>query len=402
MKQDNDTVLPSPWQGAFSFRFKPRACAWRVWATALVAACLVVSSVVRIEAAEPIRIAAIFSHTGVASASNIHSITGVREAVKEINDKGGLIGRRVELMEIDNKSTPIGSKVAAEKAASMGVAAIVGCDWSSHSLAAAPVAQARGIPMVSNVSTNDTLTSIGECIFRVCYTDRLQGKALALFASRDLKAHRALMLVDVSSDYAIGLSSEFSRGFTGPDRTSMRRNYTMEGLDEAWLERVASFAKRYKPDLVFIPGYDESAVIAAHLSRRGVTSTFLGGDGWGSDAFYRKWHKPIQDAYFSSHWGMRQDTPASREFIKRYGSGRRRIADTEALAYDAVMLLADAVTRAGSGDRAKILAALAETRSYRGVTGLISFAEGRDPVKDVVMLAIKDGVPRYHSTVNAR
>ena len=86
-------------------------------------------------AAEPATIAAIFAKTGVAAASNADTISGVEMAVEEINRQGGVLGRPLKLIFLDNRSTPIGSAIAAQEAVRLQSMAVIGADWSSHSLA---------------------------------------------------------------------------------------------------------------------------------------------------------------------------------------------------------------------------------------------------------------------------
>jgi len=109
-------------------------------------------------------------------------------AVEELNHKGGLLGRQVELIELDNKNTPIGSRLAAQKAVQAGVIAVLAPFSSSHSLLAGELLQKAKIPMISSTSTNPEVTRIGNYIFRVCFTDGIQGEILTEFAVDDLKA----------------------------------------------------------------------------------------------------------------------------------------------------------------------------------------------------------------------
>ena len=98
--------------------------------------------------AETVKVASIFAFSGMAASANSIPVQGVRYGVEEINRRGGILGRQIELIELDNKSTPIGSKVAADLAVKKDVIAIIGASWSSHSLAIAKVAQSAGIPMI--------------------------------------------------------------------------------------------------------------------------------------------------------------------------------------------------------------------------------------------------------------
>ncbi len=112
-------------------------------------------------AAEPVKIAAIFAKTGIAVTDNMADIQVVELAVEEINNQGGLLGRPIELIIIDNKSSPIGSSIAAKKAVQLQVPAVIGASWSSHSLQMAPVLQQAKIPMITGSSTNPKVTLIG-------------------------------------------------------------------------------------------------------------------------------------------------------------------------------------------------------------------------------------------------
>jgi branched-chain amino acid transport system substrate-binding protein len=346
---------------------------------------------------ETIKVASIYAHSGVASAINADSITGVREAIEEINAKGGVMGRRFELIEIDNMSTPIGSKVAAQKAIAQGVTAIIGSQWSSHTLAVAAVAQANKTPLITNISTNEGVTKIGDYIFRVCFTDSFQGKVMAKFAHDDLKASRAVMIVDLTSDYSMGLAREFKAHFERlGGKVTGQVDYNLREPD---FERVAMQVKALNQQVVFIPGYEESALIIKHLKDLGVKTIPLGGDGWESERFFEKGGREIQPAYYSTHWTAGIDRDESRRFVQRYKHNGKVLVAAEALAYDAVLLLADAIKRSGSIDRVKIHKALAATKGFQGVTGTITFTPQRDPIKSAVIIEIKNGKQRYLKNV---
>ena len=137
---------------------------------------------------EVIRVASIYAFSGLAALSQELSIKGVRSGISEVNSRGGVLGKKLMLVELDNKSSPIGTKVAADQAVKDNVVAIIGSAWSSHTLPAAKVAQAAGIPLITNISTLPGITDIGDCIFRVCFTDLFQGRVMAQFARLDLKA----------------------------------------------------------------------------------------------------------------------------------------------------------------------------------------------------------------------
>ncbi len=347
--------------------------------------------------ASNIKVASIYAHTGVAAPINAYSITGVREAIDEINARKGVLGRRFELIELDNMSTPIGSKVAAEKAIANGVTAIIGSNWSSHTLAIAPVAQANKTPLITNISTNEGVTKIGDYIFRVCFTDSFQGKVMAKFAREDLRAHSAVMIVDLTSDYSMGLARDFKAHFEQlGGKVEGQVEYKLKAPD---FERVAMQAKALNPQVVFIPGYDESALIIKDLMNLGVKAIPLGGDGWESVSFFNRGGGDIPTCYYSTHWTEEVRSQESRRFVQRYKYKGKVFNAGEALAYDAVQLLADAIKRSGSFDRTKIRDALAATKGFQGVTGTITFNTQRDPIKSAVIIEIKDGIQMYLKNV---
>lgn len=345
-------------------------------------------------AAETIEIAAIYALTGEAAGTNAPSVLGVRIGVDEINARGGILGRELQLQVYDNQSTPIGSHLAAQQAADSQAVAIIGASWSPHSLPIAKVAQARGLPMISNHSTDLQVTRVGNYIFRVCFTDEVQGAALARFAREDLKASTATLFVNLASEYSTGISQVFQKHFEqSGGRVILVREYKSRQRDFADLIRDAG---RARADVLFLSGYDESGSIAGLAQDKGVESISLGGDGCANPSFLTKGGNRLKRAYYSTHWAPSLDS--SREFTARYGS-MTNFGTGTALAYDAIMVLSDAIKRAGSLDRAKIRAALAETRSFEGVTGTISFDGHGDPVKSVIIMEIRNGRPIYLKTL---
>lgn len=350
-------------------------------------------------AAEPVRLAAILAKTGIAAVSNASYLSMVEPAVEEINTRGGLLGHPVELLILDNKSTPIGSKQAAEEAVQLQVTAVIGAVWSGHSLAAAPILQKAGIPMISPVSTHPDLTRIGNYIFRVCFTDAFQGKIMARFAYNELRAGTAVILTIINEEYSLILGKFFADSFKKHGgKILMETGYTGKAVD---FKNILEKVKTLGPDVVFIPGYErDSGLLIRQAHSMGIRTVFLGGDGW-SDKIYDYGGSAADGNYYSTHW--HPDIPSASNirlknlFRARYGT---EIPDTGApLEYDAFMLLADAVSRAGSSDRAEIRKALAETKGFQGATGSITFDENRDPLnKDAVIMKLEKGKSVYFKT----
>lgn len=349
-------------------------------------------------ASETIKVASIFAKTGIAAAGNLTAIEGVRFAVDELNQQGGLLGKQIEIVEFDNHSTPLHSKQAAEKAVQEGVIAVFGANWSSHSLAMAKVLQQARIPMISTFSTNPNVTQVGDYIFRVCFVDSFQGQIMASFAMQDLHAKKAAMLINSSSRYSEGLADYFRKYFTAQSGKILFEDKYLEDTEDftTYLKEIISL----QPDVLFLPGHIvDSGRIIKQAREMGLTLPILGGDGWG-DSMYDHGGSALHGNFFSSHWHEGITHKKSLQFIEKYQANDGKVADMgTTLAYDAVFLFADAVHRAGSLEPTKIRDALATTETFIGVTGNISFNEFGDPIKSAVILKFDKGNIVYVKTV---
>ncbi len=147
-----------------------------------------------------------------------------------------------------------------------------------------------------------------------------------------------------------------------------------------------------KADVLFIPGYDESATIIRKARQKGLTAIPVGGDGWNYDEFFRRAEGKASGAYFCAHYVLHSGTAQAFRFESECPhilQGQAMVSDV-ALGYDTVRLLADAIRRAGSTDHKAIRDALAATRNFEGATGRISFEQGsRDPQKPMAIMQIR-------------
>jgi branched-chain amino acid transport system substrate-binding protein len=346
--------------------------------------------------AETVKIASIFAFTGIAAPANQASILGVRYGIEEVNRRGGILGRQIELIELDNRSTPIGSKVAAEQAVKKNVVAIIGASWSSHSIAVAKVAQAAGLPMISTASTNEKVTRVGDFIFRACYTDPYQGRLMANFAVTQLQAKTASILFDVSSDYSFGLAKVFAENFK-KHGGRIDKVVPYKFKQDNYRTEIEEL-KQIDSDILFVPGHDESAKILLEAAEAGIKSIPVGCDGWSTAKSFKKGEIKVALAYYSSHWSEGVQSPSSQEFVTAYKEEGRSLS-IEPLGYDAALLMADAITRADSFKPEQIKTALQRTKNFQGVTGNISFDEFGDPLKTMVIIRIHNGESHYLTSI---
>ncbi|NCC06202.1 MAG: hypothetical protein EOM37_19650, partial [Proteobacteria bacterium] len=194
-----DCVLPS----------RLDATDFMIRAVVVAAVFFLMSTTCQAQSVQPIRIGSIFAKTGPGAEENSPNYRMVTLAAGQINAERGLLGRPVEVIEFDTGSTALGARQAAEAAVKAKVSAVIGPSWSSQAMSMGPVLQQAGIPMLGATTTASEVTEIGDYIFRVCYTDALQAKALAAFAYDDLKARRAVVVTIAGDVYSEGLSSGF-------------------------------------------------------------------------------------------------------------------------------------------------------------------------------------------------
>jgi branched-chain amino acid transport system substrate-binding protein len=255
--------------------------------------------------------------------------------------------------------------------------------------------------MISPISTNPKMTLVGDYIFRVCFTDPFQGKVMAQFAYRDLKARKAAIVTNVNSDFSMGLAKFFEKSFIqSGGKVLLEGEYKEKSID---FSNVLKRIKRLQPDVVFVPGYiQDSALLIKQAREMEIRSIFLGGDGWSGNEMYKYGGKAIEGSYYSQHWHSNVPFPRSRQLLANYRSkyGERIIPGFLPSAYDAVMVLADAIRRAQSLDHKKIRDTLTATKDFQAATGTITFDENGDPVnKDAVILKFENETSVFVKTI---
>lgn len=338
--------------------------------------------------------------TGPEATFALSGRNGARLAIDQINGAGGVLGGPIALHVEDDRNEASEAASAASRLITRDhVVALIGENASSRSLAAAPIAQTYGVPMISPSSTNVEVTKKGDYIFRVCFTDAAQGRSLAAFARQRLKASTAAMIVDARSDYSVGLSRAFAEAFAaGGGRIVAELKYS-EG-DSDFSAQVTAIAP-LRPDVLFVPGYYTDAGLIVRQARGlGVTATLLGADGWDSPKLTEIGGSALEGAYFSNHYSVDEPSPAVRTFVDAYRKAFGAAPDSiAALSYDAARLLADAIQRAGSTEGKRVRDALAATTRFEGVTGTISFDADRNPVKPAVILQIRGGAFHFVASI---
>ena len=345
-------------------------------------------------AADTIKLGEFASLTGKEASLGQASHNGTLLAVEHINAAGGVLGRKLELLTEDTQSKAGESGTAVRKLISRDrVVAILGEVVSSRSLEAAPICQSAKVPMISPASTAPGVTAVGDYIFRACFIDPFQGPVMAKFARDTLKVKRVGLLVSSSSAYSIGLAKFFKEAFTKAGGIIASEKAYSEG-DKDFKAQLTAI-KAANVEAIFNPGYyAEGALIVRQARDLGLTVPVFGGDSWEAEELITLGGKAMEGAYLCSHYSFEDPSPRVQNFVsaykKRFGSGAAPDSNAS-LGYDSVLLLADAIKRAGSTERAKIRDALAATKNFDAVTGRITINEKRDAAKTAVIITVKNG-----------
>lgn len=321
-------------------------------------------------------------------------------AIDEVNKAGGLLGKKVRIIYEDDMSLPEQARTAVLKLIKHHkVIAIIGEYASSRSLAAAPECQRNKIPMVSPYSTNPKVTAVGDYIFRVCYIDPFQGAAMAKFAFNELGIRKAAILRDIKNDYSVGLADFFTKTFTELGGAIVADSAYSEGDIEFRAQLTA--IKSDHPQAIFIPGYyTEVGLIARQARELGLDIPLLGGDGWDSPKTVEIGGVAVNGTYFTGAFSPDDPNPLGQEFIKKFRDRYGIFPDgTAATAYEAALVLFDAIRRAKSTEGQAIRDALAQTKDFTGVSGKLSIDGDRNAIKRIVIITIKDGKLQFHSAV---
>ncbi len=326
---------------------------------------------------DAIKVGEFASLTGKEAAFGNSSHKGTLLAVEDINAAGGALGKKIDLITEDTRSTPGESATVVRKLISRNqVVAVLGEVASGRSLEGASVCQPNKIPMISPASTKPEVTEKGDYIFRVCFIDPFQGKVLATFAQTTLKVKNVALLLDAASPYSVGLANNFKSTFEGLGGKILIEQKFSSG-DKDFKAQLTAI-KAASPEAIAAPCYyTEAALIVRQARDLGITVPVFGGDGWEAPELLEIGGKAMEGTYYSTHYSA-----------------------MAALGYGSAMVLADAIKRAGGTDGLKLRDAIAATKEFVGVTGKTTLDEHRNATKPAVMITIKDGKFKYVETIN--
>jgi branched-chain amino acid transport system substrate-binding protein len=349
---------------------------------------------------------------------------GVELAWSELVEKQqGMIGglKVRDPIDEDDQGRPEEAATVVRKLISQDqVIAVLGEVASSRSLAAAPICQEAGVPMITPSSTNPRVTEVGDFIFRMCFIDPFQGTVMAKFAAGDLGLKRVAIFTDIKNDYSVGLTQFFKEAFTGQGGQIVVEQAYSAG-DQDFRPQLTAIKAR-NPEAIYLPGYyTEAGLIARQARELGIRAPILGGDGWESEQLIQIGGEALNGSYYSNHFAADNPDPNLQGFLQRYRAKFGNDPDAiGGLAYDAANVLFQSMaklaeqdaeafkglssSKAGTEERKaatrKLRDLIAATAGYPGVTGVITLDAQRNASKPAVVIEIREGKKVYKTTVN--
>lgn len=353
-------------------------------------------------AGEKIKIGAIFSVTGGQASIDTPGLKGAQLAAKEINLRGGVNGKEIELIHLDGETRISAIKDAMARLVNeYKVVAVIGLNDSSYALAAGPIAQKAGITFLTSGATLPSLPiEVGNCMFLTAFGDDAQAYAVASYASKALGARTAWVLTDSSSDFTLALANFFIEKFkelAGMNAILLEDSYHTGDRDfSAQIGRLKAI--RPQPDLLMVSALpSDCGAIVKQVRDAGIEMPIVSGDGFDTPLLVKVAGMGSRNVFFATHISFQNKRPVVQNFKKAYKQEYGHFPENAfaALGYDSLRLIA-AINKADTIEPAAIRDVLAHIKGFKGVTGTISYATGkRVPKKSVTIIKVLDKEFRF-------
>ncbi len=321
----------------------------------------------------------------------------------DVNKAGGItVGNKkypVELVLEDNESKAESAvKVTTKMITEDDILVMIGPQASKQAVPAGGIANNYKTPMITPWSTNPDTTKDRPYVFRACFLDPFQGPVLAKFITHEFGFTKAAVLYDVASDYPKGLAEFFKQAWEklhGPGSVVAYESFTTKDTDfSSQLTKIINSGAQ----VLFTPQYyNEVALIVQQAHQLGWHKPIVGSDSWGSAETVNLCGKDCYGAFFSTHYAAAGAKGKTKEFIDRYKAKYGYVPDdVAALTWDALGLAKTAIENTGGltgdlkKDRENVRNAMAHIKTFKGITGNMTFSGSGDPAKCAVIVKISD------------
>lgn len=311
------------------------------------------------------------------------ALDGMRQRVEELNESGGVEGRKIELVVEDNRGDANDTRNSFRKLAQVDkVVAVIGPVTSTNALAIKGDAVNEKLPTLTPTATNDMVTPRSGYVFRACFNDSFQGAKVAAYVL-STGAKKAAVMVDKSSDYSKGLSASFRKAFEAGGGAVVEEGYQQK--DTEFGPQLAKI-KDSGAEILFVPGYPpEVPMIIQQAKTAGLDCRLCGADGWDNEEVKKNAGDNLVGCTYMCAFDPNDPRVMVGKFVEGFKARYKETPGTfEALGYDSVSMLAEAMKK-GAG-RQEIRDGLAALKDFEVVTGRITITPDGDASKEGFIL----------------
>lgn len=332
--------------------------------------------------------------TGDVAMYGIPTLKGMKMAAAEINQAGGVNGKKLQIVEADNRGDKPESANIAQKFISRDrVVAIVGDPTTGITKVVAPICERNRVVLMSAGAVGTGVVELGKYIFRDTLLDSVAVPALVDYFTKTLGYKKYAVITSDNNDYSVSLTKVFRSAIAGKGIDVVADEKIKDG-DKDFSAQITNI-KAKKPDIIFFSGYyTEGALIMKETRKQGMNLNLIGGDGLYSPTLISLGGKAIEGSMVYVGFFPEASSPETARFIKTFKAQHKGQVPGlfEAQGYDAVKILAAAMQRSKSNEPVKFRNEVAKTKNFKGVSGTITFQANREPLKSpVYLLEVKNG-----------
>jgi branched-chain amino acid transport system substrate-binding protein len=347
----------------------------------------------------PIRIGLSAPLTGFGAPDGLSVRQAVELGVRQLNAAGGVLGRPIQLIVYDDQAAPPQGVAVAQRLIERDrVVAAVGGSYSGATRGAAPIFAQNRVPFVVGYAVHPDITRAGEYVFRVGFLGPVEGAGAAEVARIYFNAQRIAMMT-MDNDFGRALAE----GFRAHAR---KRELNIVGeviypLGEKDMAPHVTRVRAMNPDLIFVSGlFNEAALITRTIRQMGIRAQILGEEGFDSPKYLELAGRDAEGVVIVTNLNRDDPRPVVQTFLREYRAAYKMEADmVGASSYDALRIIADGLRRAGTTEARRLREAIAATRNFNGVTGVLSFTPARETIKPIQVQIVKDGTFRFFGVI---
>jgi branched-chain amino acid transport system substrate-binding protein len=367
--------------------------------TIILSGILAVGGTIVPAAADNIKIGFNVPLTGFAAADGQSALHGAELAVKQVNGSGGVNGSMLELVVYDDQASPKESAPLAVKMITKdGVVAGISGSYSGATRAAATIFAESKVPYISAYAIHPDITRAGDYVFRTSFMGEVQGRAGAKLIGEMLGKKRVVM-VTLNNDFGKSLATGFKE-----QAKNFGVNVVAEydySIKDREFGPIISKIKADKPDAIYASGYFFTAgPMVSQIRAAGLNQPIIGQEGYDSQKFIEIAGKASEGVMITTSLDRDSSSPETKDFISGFAKKAGYPADMVAASgHTALLVVADALKRAGSNDASALRDAISKT-NLSASTGKISFNALGEVQKDVQVQVVKGGNWHHHSVIS--